>query len=312
MGALTTVNSYAVGIQPAFAGLPERYIAYLDASQQTVRTYSTGIKQFVAYLQDNDIPEPVRETVIAFREHLRATGHKPTTIQNYITAIRLFFRWTYQEGLYPNIADHVKGAKLDREHKKDCFTQGQVKQILAKANGDTLQAKRNYAILITMFTCGLRTIEVSRANIEDLRNVGGNEALFIQGKGHEEKTAFVNLPPMASTAIHEYLSARGKAEPTEPLFASTSNNNRGQAMTTRSISAIAKKSFQNAGYDSNRLTAHSTRHTAVTLSLQGGESLENVQGFARHQNIATTMIYSHNLDMQNNHCSRTIEDLIFS
>lgn len=33
-----------------------------------------------------------------------------------------------------------------------------------------------------MITGGLRTIEVSRANIEDLRTAGNNTVLFIQGK----------------------------------------------------------------------------------------------------------------------------------
>lgn len=312
MGELTATSSYIIEQKPVIADLPGRFFAYLDTSKQTVRTYHTGIKQFMNYLQANDIPQPVRETVIAFREWLKETGHKPTTIQNYITAIRLFFRWTQQEGLYDNIADHVKGARLDRAHKKDSFTSSQVKQILGKAQGSTLQELRNYAILIVMFTGALRTIEVSRANIEDLRNVGDNEVLFVQGKGHEERTSYIPMDARASAAIHAYLSARGKADPTEPLFVSTSNNNRGKRMTTRSISAIAKKSFQQAGFDSSRLTAHSTRHTAVTLSLKGGESLENVKGFARHQDINTTMIYSHNLDMSKNHCSKTIADMIFN
>ncbi len=32
--------------------------------------------------------------------------------------VRLFFRWTTWEGLHPDIADYIKGAKLDRPNKK--------------------------------------------------------------------------------------------------------------------------------------------------------------------------------------------------
>jgi integrase len=66
-----------------------------------------------------------------------------------------------------------------------------------------------------------------------------------------------------------------------------------------------------AGYDSSRLTAHSLRHTAVTLSLLGGKSLQEVQQFARHTNIATTQIYAHNLDRAKNNCEEVVAKAIF-
>lgn len=43
-----------------------------------------------------------------------------------------------------------------------------------------------------MVTGGLRTIEVSRADMEDIRNVGDSPALYIQGKGREEKRNTLN------------------------------------------------------------------------------------------------------------------------
>lgn len=67
-------------------------------------------------------------------------------------------------------------------------------------------------------------------------------------------------------------------------------------MTTRSISRIAKDTLRQAGYDSPRLTAHSMRHTAVTLALLGGATPQEAQAMARHSSITTTMIYAHNLD----------------
>ena len=72
-----------------------------------------------------------------------------------------------------------------------------------------------------------------------------------------------------------------------------------------------KSSLVEAGYNSETLTAHSTRHTAVTLALLGGQKLEEVQQFARHQNIQTTLIYAHNLERANNQCEATIARAIF-
>ena len=69
--------------------------------------------------------------------------------------------------------------------------------------------------------------------------------------------------------------------------------------------------MQAAGYDSARLTAHSLRHTAVTLSLLAGKDITEVQQFARHKNIETTMIYNHALDKAKNTCSKAVESAIF-
>lgn len=286
------------------------FINYLDASPKTVQTYTRAIRQFYKWISENNIAQPTRDDVIAYRESLKE-GHKPSTVQNYITALRLFFRWTAQEGLYPNIADHVKGAKIDRAHKKDYLTSRQVKKVLETAKDNTLEGLRDYAILALMFTGGLRTIEVSRALIEDMRTVGDSTVLYIQGKGREEKTDYIKIQPQVEDAIRAYLSARGSVKPQEALFISHSNNSKGKALSTRSISGIVKRAMIAAGFNSDKLTAHSTRHTAVTLALLGGESLQEVQQFARHTNISTTQIYAHNLDRAANKCEAVIADAIF-
>jgi len=290
--------------------LLSRFIAYLDSSAKTVETYTRALRQLFNYFALNGITQPQREDIIAFRDELKASGHKPTTVQGYITATRLFFSWTAQEGLYPNVAEHIKGAKLDRNHKKDYLTSGQVKDVLAGIDRTTVQGLRDYAMLFLMITGGLRTIEVSRANVEDIRTVGDSTALFVQGKGREEKTEYIKLSAPAEKAIRAYLQARGKTDGAQPLFVSTSHNNSGERLTTRSISGIAKERLQRAGYDSTRLTAHSLRHTAITLSLLAGRELAEVQQFARHANIATTMIYNHALDRAKNGCSEAITQAI--
>lgn len=293
------------------ADLFTRFINYLDATPKTVETYSKALRQLFNFFACNGITQPQREDIISYREELQASGHKPTTIQNYITAAKLFFKWTAQEGLYPNIAEHLKGAKLDKEHKKDYLTSRQVKEILENVERDSLKGIRDYALLTLMVTGGLRTIEVVRANIGDLRNLGENTVLFVQGKGKMERTDYVKISPKVERALRAYLTARGETAEDAPLFASISNNNQGSRMTTRAISGIVKKHLQDAGYNSERLTAHSLRHTAVTLSLLAGKDITEVQQFARHSNIATTMVYNHALDKAKNSCGEAIADAIF-
>lgn len=303
------------GALQAQAGITEelylRFVSFIDAKPKTVQTYTRALRQMFKYFAENGIRAPQREDILSYRESLKASGHKPTTVQNYITATRLFFAWTEQERIYPNVAAHVKGAKLDKEHKKDYLTSRQVKAILSDIDRSTPQGLRDYAIIALMTTGGLRTVEVIRADVGDLRALGDNTVLYIQGKGRDEKTEYIKLSAPVEAAIREYLKIRGDVEAAAPLFASMSNNSKGGRMTTRSISRIAKDSMIEAGYNSERLTAHSLRHTAVTLSLLAGRSLEEVQQFARHANITTTQIYNHALDRAKNGCSDAITKAIF-
>lgn len=286
------------------------FINYLDAKPKTIETYKRALKQFIKYLYDNNILQPERADIIAFRDSLKERC-KPTTIQSYIIAVRLFFTWTAQAKLYPNIAEKIKGAKLTTDHKKDYLTPKQIKTIMATIDKETIQGKRDYAIFVLMVTCGLRTIEVSRSNIEDLTTLGENTVLYIQGKGRDEKAEFIKIPEITESIIREYLKSRKQATAKDPLFTSTSNNNNGERISQRTVSKIIKEILKNAGYNSDRLTAHSLRHTAVTLSLLNGNTLQDAQTFARHKNIATTQIYAHNIDKMKNHCSDSIAKAIF-
>ncbi|OIL92423.1 integrase [Oenococcus oeni] len=111
--------------------------------------------------------------------------------------------------------------------------------------------------------------------------------------------------------MRAYLKVRGSVEDAAPLFASTSNNNEGGRMTTRSISGIAKSALRRAGFDSSRLTAHSLRHTAATLNLLNGGSLEETQQLLRHRNLNTTMVYLHHLKRAKNQSEARIGNAIF-
>lgn len=290
--------------------LGQQFVNFIDATPQSIATYRASIRRMFDYMATAGITAPTRADILAYRDELKQ-NYKPTTVSLHMTAARLFFRWTAQQGIYPNIADHIKGAKLDRGHKKDYLTSNQVKTVFNDVDRSTLQGKRDYAILAIMITGGLRCIEVVRANIEDLRAAGDDAALYIQGKGREEKTDYVKLPAQVETAIREYLTARGEIDGKAPLFCSDSNNSKGGRLTTRSISRLVKNHMAEAGYNSPRLTAHSLRHTCATLNLLNGGTPQETQQLLRHSNINTTMIYSHALERANNNSENRIAGAIF-
>lgn len=311
MQQMIQTQAAPVAVQDVTLVMFDRFVAYIDATDKTVQTYKRALRQFFYWIQREQIRQPQREDVIRYREELKK-DHKPATVQNYIVAVRLFFRWTAQEGLYPNIADGIKGAKIGRNHKKDPLTVRQAREILEQQRQrEGLAGLRDYAILAAALTSGLRTVELQRANAEDLRPLGDKTVLYIQGKGHEERDEYVLITAPVEKAIRAYLKARGKLKKGAPLFASTSRNNNGQRMTTRSISRIVKNAFISAGYDSDRLTAHSLRHTAGTLNLLQGGTLQETQQLLRHTNVNTTLIYAHNLERINSESEERISGALF-
>lgn len=290
-----------------------RYASFADARPRTVEAYAKGVKPFFLFAAAKGITrlnEVSRPLILEYRESLKEK-YRPTTIQAYITALRLFIRWAAQERLISaDVADHIKGARLDREHKKDYLSASQVRAVLASVDRSTLAGKRDYALLSLCATCGLRTIEAVRANVEDLRPLGGDTVLFLQGKGRDERNEYVKVASRVEAAVREYLAARG-AKDAEPLFASLSNNHAGERLTTRAVSAMVKGAFIRSGFNSSRLTAHSLRHTAATLALLAGKPLAEVQQFMRHSQITTTMIYNHALDAAKNSCASALDQAIF-
>lgn len=286
-----------------------RFIEFIDAKPRTIETYKKAIKQFFLYMQENGISTPCRQDIINYRDML-AAGHKPSTVQTYLTAVKLFFKWLEQEGIYKNITVNVKGVKINKGHKKDYLTTNQSKNLLQSIDTATLKGKRDYAMILLMLTAGLRTIEVSRADIKDMQPKGDNMVLYVQGKGRDEKSDYVKIAPQVEKAIREYLQARKPGSKDEALFVSTSNN-KSSRLTTRSVRGVVKDHLTAAGYESDRLSAHSLRHTAGTLNILSGGTLDETQQLLRHSNINTTMIYLHNLERDNNNSENRIADAIF-
>ena len=293
------------------ADIFKRWTAYIDGAERTKATYTATIKRFAEWLQVNGITAPSRADIIKYRDELQTT-HKPATVHGYLVAVKLFFQWTESEKLYPNIAARVKNTAVDVFHKKDPLTSRQAAKVLDSIDENSAAGLRDYAIIALMLTTALRTRSIILADIGDIRTLGDMTVLYYQGKGHNEKADFVKLSEPVLKAIQRYLQARGGTPaPNEPLFASAAHRNSGERMTTRSISRIVKNALKAAGLNSDRLTAHSLRHTAATLAMINGATLQEVQQLLGHKNINITMVYLHTLERAQNSSADRITTAIF-
>ena len=293
--------------------LMERFIKFAGVADKSAMTYLIALKQMWKYFRDNQIFNPTRGDLENWRDRLISDRKSASTIQLYLTSAKLFFRWLAMENVYPNIADHLKSrVKISHEHKKDFLSQDQSKQLLNFAKGKgTLKDLRDRAIIALMLTAGLRTVEICRADIADIREINGATFLYVQGKGRSEKAESVRLAPQVYSLIQEYLKIRGEDNDREPLFVSTSNRCKNQRLDTQTIRKLIKADLRAIGLDNDRITAHSLRHTAATQMLLNGAKLEEVQQVLRHSQIGTTMIYNHAIQRLQNNSELIVADAIF-
>ena len=319
-------------IQPmqGVSTLFDRFIDYIDVKDITKDSYLVCLHDFMAWLDENYIRQPQREDIKRYVEYLntphprRQRSDRPSkepmpiikmsagTQARYLRAVKLFFKWTASENLYPNVADNVKGAKVRADNKKrDPLQKDQAMTVLQSIDRSTITGKRDYAMILVSITAGLRIIEMQRADIGDIETMAGEKVLYIQGKGHDEKDAYKKLTPEVFTAINEYLTARGCRDKSAALFAGAGNRCNGERLAEPSISRIIKDRLKAAGYDTHRISAHSLRHTSVTFLLEAGATLQEAQHHARHASPETTGIYAHNIDQRKDHSEQRIYNFLF-
>ena len=242
---------------------------------------------------------------------------RPNTAAAYLRIVGQFFRWTAAAGLYPDIAANIHAPKLRHDtHKKDALTPAEVLQIeksiaeratdrcraaheaqkdtAGRIRRSTEQGKRLYAIYLLAVNAGLRTIEIHRANVKDLETKGGQAWLYVWGKGHAEPDQKKAIAPEVAAAVRDYLESRtDRPTGSSPLFVSTGNRSGGRRIAATTISTMLKRAMQQAGFDSERLTPHSLRHSTGTAVQGLTGDLYATQKYMRHSNPATTEIYLH-------------------
>lgn len=290
-------NSQNVAIikAPSVKDLVDSFILSQDVKQSSKDLYRRTLKQFFNWVDIKNylLSDIARPQILEYKEYLMTSGMSSLTVGSYITSVRRFYEWTEANKFYPNVAKGVKTPKRKQQFKKQPLTPPQATALI---NYYQDKALRDLAIVNLLLRTGLRTIEVIRANVEDIVFKGSQRVLLVHGKGRDEKDNFVLLTDKAYLPIERYLATREKANSSDPLFTSTSNNSKGDRLTTRTISYTAKEGLKAIGLTDRSFTAHSLRHTTAVNILRAGGSLETAQFTLRHSNPATTQIYTATLN----------------
>jgi integrase/recombinase XerC/integrase/recombinase XerD len=287
--AITILNSLNI------KELVDNFIESQDVKTSSKELYNRTLKQYFNWIATENLllEDITRIDILKYKDSLLSSGLSSLTVGSYITVVRKFYEFLEANKLYPNVARGIKNPKRKQQFRKQPLQPLQATKLIEHYLDKSC---RDYAIINLLLRTGLRTIEVIRANIGDLVFKGAQRVLLIQGKGRDEKDNFVVITDKTYSSIKTYLATRIGLTDLEPLFISNSNNSKGERLTTRTISYIAKEGLKAIGLNESYFTAHSLRHTTAVNILRAGGSLETAQFTLRHTNPATTQIYTATLN----------------
>lgn len=280
--------------------------------EQSKLSYRKSLKAFKDYLDEQGIEQPTKQYVKDWCKAMDAAGLSVSTKNLRLTTLRNFYKWLASEYGVANIAD-LKGWKETKEHKRGFLSCDEMRKLLSVVDTGTLQGKRDKAILAVMLTAGLRTIEVSRLRVGDVKHNGGVCYLDVLGKGRDDVES-VKLSRKAEQLISDWLVAREGSDivsDTSPLFCSLSRNSFGETLSSNSVSTLCKRYLEAAGLKTDTIVAHSLRHSMATNALMKGASLMEVQQQLRHANLSTSQIYLHEAEKAANRVTDIVSDEIF-
>lgn len=288
----------------------QSFVDFCSVQESTLKGYSVCLRAFGRWMTGQGISNPTKADIRDYVRYLDGSELKPGTRRQYFRAVKQLYKWAAAEGLCPDVTAGIKGIwKQDRQHhKKDALSREDVQKVAGTIDRSTEQGKRLFAMLLLGIIDGLRTVELSRANIGDVKTISGKTYLYVWGKGHSEPDTPVLLPEEVKAALDDYLKARtDEVTPKSPLFVSTSNRSKGGRIAPSTISKILKAMLKNAGFDSDRITAHSLRHTSGTGIYKATHNLFLTQQHLRHVNPETSEIYMHAEERE----SRNTEEQVY-
>ncbi len=283
-----------------FSDYLEEFLDHLEVergrSLKTIENYSHYLNRFYEFAGDIKPSKITTKTVSDWRKWLnRHTGDDGrtvslTTINYHLIALRTFLKYLAKRDIASLAPEKIELASTKRPQV--AFLEAEeISRLVSAVVDDTESSKRDRAMMLLLFSGGLRVSELVSMNRKQINLKSGE--FTIRGKGQKDRPVF--LTDAAKAALAEYLASRSDEE--EPLFihysgANTSGSKAPTRLTTRSVQRIVEKYRIKAGI-TKKVTPHTLRHSFATDLISHGADLRSVQEMLGHANVATTQVYTH-------------------
>jgi integrase/recombinase XerD len=190
----------------------------------------------------------------------------------------------------------VKGFKSgDNETPHTALSRNRPKRLLAEIDRTRPDGLRDYALIMLLLGPGSGAPRPRRLDIGDIKKEQGHQVVTVRhGKGDKRRKA--KLPVDVHRAITDYLAGTGRAKAELPRRSSSASAPVLAGCPGRSKQRLGEKGHrghrqgQGCRYRGRTYPAWS-RASFVTLALEGGASLHQVQYAAGHADPRTTERY---------------------
>lgn len=173
--------------------------------------------------------------------------------------------------------------------------------LLETPDQQTLQGRRDYAVLLFLYNTGARASEAAQLTVGDIA-WGSAPAVRLFGKGN--KVRWCPIWACTQDVLKQIVAARS---PQQAVFL----NRRGQPLTRYGIYSlvhrtVAKTSQVVASLKTKQISPHCLRHTCAVNLLRAGVDINTIRAWLGHVSLDTTNIYAEvDLEMKANalaHC----------
>lgn len=285
-----------------FLALRERYldaIAVRNFSPRTIHYRRRYIGFFVAWAEQrgigrpNEVTKPILERYQRFLFHYHKLDGEPLTFRTqygYLVAIRMYFKWlTKHNHLLYNPASELELPKLGRRLPKFILSAAEAEAVINQPDVALPLGLRDRAILETLYSTGVRRMELARLGIYDLAADRGTVTVR-HGKGDKDRTIPIGDRAVAwvQRYLHEVRPGLLVGDRAGDVLFLTEH---GEPLGGGRLSQLVRGYIESAGLGKLG-SCHLFRHTMATLMLEGGADIRYVQEMLGHENVSTTQVYT--------------------
>lgn len=257
----------------------------LDITAETKRDYQYRIKPFVRFVKKQGLHV---NTYLDYKKSLALHNNLSVATKNKLLVVaKIMLRELSRLGHIPDITANVKLFSEVRKHKKEGITQEEIVTLsehlkLLPENKESTRIKAIFSLLTYQ---GLRICEITRLHVSDIDFV--TCTALIKGKGQDDKEQ-IYLNPKTIEAVRTHVRLNQISDGW--LFPSNSNNNVGNALSTRGIQLLVTRTLIHLQISKS---CHAFRHFFVTELIKVYKSdLSRVMSYSRHKSLSMLVIYN--------------------
>lgn len=271
---------------------------------RTVKTYGAILASFAAF--HGGTAPPTRAELEEYLARPRSDGaQRASTSRNQeLAALRSFV--TFARGELGWTTNPTDGVPFVREapHDPAVLTSSELGLLFETAARTSREGEhaRNLALLAVLSQAGLRVHEAVGLDVHQV-DFASATLVAVRGKGGTIHDLPLNAPAVA--LLGAWVAERGVREREQALFLSQ----RGTRLSIRAAESLLARLRKRMG-SVKKITPHTLRHTAATLTLTAGTDLSTVAELLRHSDVNTTRRYLHLVDTRRREAVRRLENTV--